>query len=63
MINVAHNRYNRRTNYLFRRIVFNFRNLGGIFFRRQRLYINTEFCANQGRSIKINILVDRNHFT
>ena len=62
MIHMAHNSYNRRTNRLFSRIIFNFRNFGRIFFRWQWLYIHSEFVTNQRCCVKIDVLVDCYHF-
>ena len=63
MIDMAHNRNNRRTYNLLLRIIFNLRNLGWIFFRRQRLHIDPEFVTDQRCGVEIDILVDSYHFS
>ena len=63
MIDMAHNRNNRRTYDLLLRIIFDFRDLGRIFFRRQRLNIDPEFVTDQRCGVKIDVLVDSYHFS
>ena len=62
MVNVAHNGNNRRTrNAFFRRIV-NLRNLSRILLRCSLTNLYTKVVANKLCSIKIDILVDSNHY-
>ena len=62
MVNVTHNGNNRRTrNAFFRRIV-NLRNLGRILLRCSLTNLYTKVIANKLCSIKIDILVNGNHY-
>ena len=62
MVNMAHNRNYRRARHTFCRVIFNFRNFGRVFFRRQRNYFHIKFRANKLCCFKINILINGNHY-
>ena len=59
---MAHNRNYRRARNTFCRVIFNFRNFGRVFFRRQRNYFYIKFRAYKLCCFKINILINGNHY-